>query len=123
MPENTKYKNESKQDFSKRQNSQRVQEGLAKFGQKQDPFVGLDKTQIANYQRFLKEHGYYEGKVDSLAGPMTREAHFKYRDKQRLPQESEGMRGAGYFGKDKEGNPRQPVKNIVDTVMDFFKKK
>jgi hypothetical protein len=123
MPKNTQYKNESKQDFNKRQNSQKVQEGLSKFGQKEDPFVGLNSTQIANYQRFLKEYGYYEGKIDSLAGPMTREAHFKYKDKQSMPQESEGMRGAGYFGKDKEGNPKRPVRNMIDSIMDYLQKK
>ena len=39
-----------------------------------------------------------------------------------LPEESEGMRGSGWFGKDEEGNPRTPVKDIVETISDWWKK-
>ena len=109
MPQNKRYKSESKEDFAKRQRAQKVQEGLSKFGNKEDPFVGLDKTQIANYQRFLKEYGYYKGDIDSLAGPMTREAHFAYKDKTNIPMQSEGMRGSGMLGK------------MGDRIVDYLK--
>ena len=74
-----------------------------------DPFVKLDKTQIANLQNFLKHYGYYEGKIDSIAGPKTKEAFTKYSSQTNIPVQSEGMRGAGLGGK------------LGDKIMNYLK--
>lgn len=79
-----------------------------------DPFASLDKTQVANLQNFLQHYGYYEGKIDSIPGPKTKKAFGKYAEQTDIPVQSEGMRGAGLFGKDKQGNKRTPGRDLVD---------
>jgi len=46
----------------------------------------------------------------------------KLPDRFPLPEESERMRGSGWFGKDEQGNLRTPVKDIVETISDWWKK-
>ncbi len=110
MPQYSKYKNESEKDFQQRMQT------------KQDPFAKLDKTQIAEYQKFLQEYGYYDGAIDSIPGPKTKEAYAKYQAHTKIPPQSEGMRGAGLFGKDSTGKPRTPFKDVKNMISDYLKK-
>jgi len=86
------------------------QVGVNRLGSKSAPPVGLDKTQIANYQKFLQHYGYYGGKIDSIWGPKTQAAHIKYKDQVRIPPQSEGMRDSGMGGK------------LGDRIMDYLRK-
>lgn len=94
MPQNKRYPNESKMEFRKRQLRQKAigqidknqaamwikdhgledfALGMTRLGK--DPFMYMEKDQIANYQNLLKKRGFYGGEIDSVAGPMTKQGH------------------------------------------------
>ena len=121
MPQYRRYPNESKEDFKERMDKRlandKMWKGMEHFVRemkrrkagKSDPFVNLDKTQVANLQNFLQHFGYYEGKIDSIAGPKTKEAFNKYSNQTDIPVQSERMRGAGWGGK------------LGDKIMNYLK--
>tara|TARA_B100000029_G_scaffold192550_1_gene190614 strand:+ start:204 stop:554 length:351 start_codon:yes stop_codon:yes gene_type:complete len=92
MPKYTQYEGETNEEFQARQKRQ-SQEGAQKdandwikdhgvedyaLGQTRlgvDPFVNMSKKDIADYQEILKKRGFYTGEIDSIAGPLTQEAH------------------------------------------------
>lgn len=44
-----------------------------------------DKSEVRSVQQNLKDNGYYNGNVDGLMGPQTREAIRKYQKAESLP--------------------------------------
>lgn len=115
MPQDKKYPKETTEQFELRQLRQ-------KAGITESPFHKWTKEETVAWQKFLDKNKYYVGpaEIDGNPGPKTQAAYYRYKAMKPLPVQSEGMRGAGFFGKDKEGNPRTPVKDIVNKVSDWW---
>lgn len=139
MPQYSQYKNESKENFEKRMKQQNRGD-IETFGgisplkptyaeaQNSGSFKDLGKEEVAEWQKFLKtnpdkENPYYTGKVDSIPGPLTQKAYMLYEQNMKTAQQHsvDKLKGAGYFGKDKDGNRRTPFKDIKNMIVDHLK--
>ena len=116
MPQEIRYPNETLEQFELRQLRQ-------KAGVTEAPFHKWTTEQTVSWQKFLEKNKYYVGpaEIDGIAGPKTQAAYYRYMaQKPNLHPDAEGIRGAGWFGKDKEGNRRTPVRDAVDKIADWW---
>ena len=63
-----------------------------------EPFAFMSKKHIAEYQKLMQKRGFYTGKIDSIPGPQTRDAH-------------------------KRMITGTPIKPLKDVIVDFMKEK
>ena len=63
-----------------------------------EPFAFMSKKHIAEYQKLMQKRGFYTGKIDSIPGPKTRDAH-------------------------KRMITGTPIKPLKDVIVDFMKEK
>ena len=92
MPQYSRYKNESQEDFEKRMKGQ-LPKGLQH---------DMSKENVFAHQRDLKKLGFYEGELDSLWGPKSQAAYEMYlknppKTKQELSVEK--LKSGGVIGK------------------------
>ena len=116
MPQDRQYPNETIEQFELRTLRQ-------KAGITESPFHNWSKEETVAWQKFLDKNKYYVGpaEIDGNPGPKTQAAYYRYKaTKPNIPVQSEGMRGAGLWGKDKQGNRRTPIKDIVNKVSDWW---
>ena len=96
--------------------------GVDKGTLPQDLQQDFTKERVTDYQKFLKHFNYYDGKIDSIWGPKTQQAYDAYVDSPPIVQGPEdedlksGMKGAGYWGKGEDGQPRTPFKNAYKSL-------